>query len=85
LVAIKRPIAKKVIINETICGILEADFYPEQFPDSPSLVKDLRPVREGSRNEHTAIGLAPRSSRFQKPEGVASKFARSPMLRTAAR
>ena len=35
-----------------------------------------RAVREGPRNEHTAIGLAPRSSRFQKPEGVASKFAR---------
>ena len=29
-------------------------------------------MREGPRNEHTAIGLALRSSRFQKPEGVAS-------------
>src|SRR2546425_9148666 len=42
-----------------------------------------RAVREGSRNGHTAIGLAPRSSRFQKPEGVASKFARSARLRIA--
>jgi len=42
-------------------------------------------VREGPRNEHTAIGLAPRSSRFQKPEGVASKFARSARLRIATR
>jgi len=30
-----------------------------------------------------AIGLAPRSSRFQKPEGVASKFARWARLRIA--
>jgi hypothetical protein len=42
-------------------------------------------VREGSRNGHTAIGLAPRSSRFQKPEGVASKFARSARLRITIR
>src|SRR5260370_36427050 len=44
-----------------------------------------RAVREGSRNGHTAIGLAPRSSRFQKPEGVASKFARSARLRITTR
>ena len=44
-----------------------------------------RAVREGPRNEHTAIGSAPRSSRFQKPEGVASKFASSASLRIATR
>ena len=42
-------------------------------------------MREGSRNGHTAIGLAPGSSRFQKPEGVASKFASSERQRIAAR
>jgi len=31
LLAIKDPVAKKVIINETTCGILEADFYPDNF------------------------------------------------------
>ena len=41
-------------------------------------------VRKGSRNGHTAI-LAPRSSRFQKPEGVASESARSARLRIATR
>ncbi len=44
-----------------------------------------RAVREGSRNGHTAIGLAPRSSRFQKPEGVASKLAHSARLRITTR
>jgi len=42
-------------------------------------------VREGSHNRHTAIGLAPRRSRFQKPERVASKSASSTRLRNARR
>ena len=42
---------------------------PRILPVCSSLVKDLRPCAKGCATEHTAIGLAPRSSRFQKPEG----------------
>ena len=54
--------------------------------ERPSLVKDLGPrARRVAHAATSAIGLAPRSSRFQKPEDVASKFARLARLRIATR